>query len=215
MSEFNPLGDKTEGFDYKQFIDIDIIKEQSSIADALGIPTLNRFVCLLNAPPGHAQFKNNGWLEFQVLDVTCPNFGLAEGSTVELNGIKRYYFMGRNDIDLEITFLETPDLLLRRFFYNWLQLAANVSSAGVIRNYLEDYVAKEFLIFPLDYKGRGYMADKFINVFPYEVGNLSYGYGKNNDVLKTTIKFKSMFHHMIKLNASDNYHISTQSKNFQ
>lgn len=207
---FNPLGDKYEGFDYSQFLDIDLIKNQSSIADNLGIPTLNRFACLLNAPPGYAYFKNNGWLEFQVLDVNCPSIALQEGQSIELNGVKRYYFMGRNDSDLEITFLETPDLLLRRFFYNWINLAANVSSAGVIRRYLNEYTCKEIVIFPLDYAGRGYFADKFVNVFPYDISANTYSYGRAGDILKTTVKFKSMFHHMVKLQDSDNYHWATQ-----
>lgn len=208
---FDPLGDKGGGFDYSNFINIETIKQQSSIADDIGIPTLNRFVCLLNAPPDSKGFKNNGWLEYQAIEVVCPNFGLAEGQSVELNGVKRYYFMGRNDPDLEITFLETPDLLLRRFFYDWLQLAANVSANGVVRHYLEEYSASEFLVFPLDFQGRGYIADKFINVFPYDISSVNYNYSRNNDVIKTTVKFKYMFHHMTKLHTSDNYHWSTKN----
>lgn len=210
LAKYRILDNDTAGFNYQQFLNIDLIKNQSSIADNLGIPTLNRFVCLLNAPPKNSLLSDNGFLEFQVIRVDCPNIGIEPGSELELNGVRRFWFKGRNDADLSVTFLETPDLVLRRFFFAWMQLAVNVSSEGALRGYLEEYIAKEFLIFPLDQSGRGHYNDKFINIFPYDINSINYDYGRDNEIIETTVKFKYMFHYINKINQSDNYHWSTK-----
>ncbi len=208
---YNPLNDKYDGFDYSNFLDIERIKLESSISDNLGLPFINRFACFLNGPEvSYTEFKSNGWLEFQVMDVTCSNFTLKSGSDYELNGARRYYFQGRDDSDLEITFLDTSDLLIRRFFFWWLNLAADVTEYGVTRRYMSEYVSKEFLVVPLDYRGYGYYADKFTEIFPYDISSITYSYGRNNDILKTTVKFKYMYHYLVKIHSSDNYHIETK-----
>ena len=91
LSKYRILDTDTNGFNYQQFLNTDIIKYQSSIADNLGIPTLNRFVCLLNAPPSAAPLSDNGFLEFQVIRVDCPNISIEPGSELELNGVRRFW----------------------------------------------------------------------------------------------------------------------------
>lgn len=220
MMAKHTLDNNHVSYNYQQFLDIETIKVQSSIADNLGIPSLNRFVCLLNAPPSKSKddkgsiykklLSDNGFLEFQVLRVDCPNIGIEPGSELELNGVRRFWFKGRNDSDLSVTFLETPDLLLRRFFYAWIQLAVEVSTEGALRGYLNEYVAQEFLVFPLDQYAHGHYCDKFIKVFPYDISSINYDYGRDNDIIETTVKFKFMFHYINKIQNSDNYHWSTK-----
>jgi hypothetical protein len=195
---------------YLNFIDIEQFKQISTIGDNHGIPLSNRFVCLLNAPKNKAQFRKNGWLEFQVASCELPNISISP-SELEINGAKRFYFKGRTDSDLSITFYETPDLLLRRFFFSWMSEAVNVSENGVVRNYMADYMPSpsEFLIFPLNYHGDAYYCDRFVNVFPYDVSGITYNYSRGGEVIQTTVKFKYMFHNITPLDNSDNYHIST------
>ena len=215
LNRYRTIDNDPTTYDYHQFLDVDIIKTQSSIADNLGIPTLNRFVCLLNGPPTGSKYgrllNDNGFLEFQVTKVDCPNIGIEPGSDLELNGVRRFWFKGRNDADLSISFLDTPDLLLRRFFYAWLQMAVEVSTAGALRGYLEEYVAKEFLVFPLDQYGHGHYSDKFTEIFPYDISSINYDYGRDNEIIETTVKFKFLFHYINKIQSSDNYHWSTKT----
>ena len=208
---YDPLNDRFGGFDYSNFLDIETVKLESSIADNLGLPFVNRFACFLNGPSvKYDALKDNGWLEFQVMDINCSNFLLKQGGDYELNGARRFFFQNRDDSDLEITFLDTPDMIIRRFFYWWMNLAANPTMDGIRRYYMKDYVSKEFVVVPLDYKGTGYYADKFLNVFPYEITSIPYSYSRNNEILKTTVRFKFMYHHIMQLHSSDNYHIKTK-----
>lgn len=194
---------------YLNFIDIEYFKNYSTISDDHGIPLANRFVCLLNAPKSD-KFKQNGWLELQVASAELPSISI-DPTELELNGAKRFFFKGRTDADLSITFYETPDLLLRRFFFSWMQDAVKVTTEGVVRHYMSEYMPSpsEFLLFPLNYKGDAYYCDRFINIFPYDISGVSYNYSRAGEIIQTTVKFKYMYHYITALNSSDNYHIST------
>jgi hypothetical protein len=194
------------------WLNIDWVRQHSTLANDLGLPLVNRFACFLNAPKYSEQdpemFKHNEWLEMQVMSADVPNIGI-EAVEQELNGTRRFYFKGRNDDDLGITFMESPSLTLRRFFYNWMQLAIDISEKnGVKRKYMDKYMPSpsEFLIFPLDYKGQASYCDRFINVIPYDISGISYNYAEAGEVIKTTVKFKYMYHHITPLNNSDPYH---------
>ena len=202
-----------QGTDLLHFLNIDWIKHQSTLSDSQGLPFVNRWVCLLNAPKG-GSFSSNGWLELQVLSADVPNFGINP-EELELNGTRRMYFKNRNDSELGITFLETPDLLLRRFFYAWMQMAIDVSEGGgVLRHYMNQYMPNpsEFLIFPLDYAGNARYCDRFINIFPYDVSGIQYNYAQAGEIIKTTVKFKYMYHHLTELSSHDAYHVSEGKK---
>ena len=198
---------------YLHWLNSDWVKENSTIADNNGLPFTDRFVCLLNAPLAGGLLKQNAWLELQVLAAEIPNIGI-EPTELELNGAKRFFFKGRNDGELSITFLETPDLLLRRFFYTWLQLAVNVSDNGVKRKYMKEYMPtpSEFVIFPLDFAGNGMYADRFVNVFPYDISGISYNYAQAGEVIKTTVKFKYMYHYITSIENSTPYHLSESAE---
>lgn len=192
---------------YLHWLNADWIKENSSIGDNQGLPFTDRFVCLLNAPKG--KLRKNGWLELQVMSVELPSFNI-DPAELELNGARRFYFTKRGDTELSITFLETPDLLLRRFFYTWMQLAIDASENGVKRGYMSDYMPSpsEFVIFPVDFKGTASYADRFVNVFPYDISSISYNFAQAGELLKTTVKFKYMYHYLTSIMDSTPYHDS-------
>jgi len=191
--------------DLKEFIEIDWFKRTSTLADNLGIPLSNRFAMLLNAPKSPA-FQKNGWLEIQVLSADCPDLSLEMGSQ-ELNGTQRYFAKGRSDGDLQVTFLETPDLSLRRFFFAWMSVALKVDKDGSTRRgYLEEYVASELKIAPLDFEGKAHYADRFIDAFPYKIADINYNYGASNEMIKTVVYFKYRVHDVVGMDNDDNYH---------
>lgn len=200
------------------WLSVDWAKNHSTLNNGLGIPLANRFACFLNAPKPNEDtkdaelFQHNGWLEMQVISADVPNFSI-EPVEQELNGTRRFYFKGRADADLGITFLESPSLVMRRFFYNWMQMAIDISSQdGVYRQYMEDYMPtpSEFILFPLDFSGRATYCDRFINVFPYDISGISYNFAEAGEVVKTTVKFKYMYHYMTPLNNSESYHIASK-----
>lgn len=201
------MSDKTS---YLHFLDADWIKENSaSFKNGNGLPFTNRFVCLLNAPSSN-ELKNNAWLELQVLSADVPNFSI-EPTELELNGARRFFFKGRGDGELGITFLDTPGLLLRRFFYEWMEKAIRIDQgSGVRRGYMNEYMPSpsEFIIFPLDYEGKSTFADRFTNVFPYDISGVSYNYAQAGEVIKTTVKFKYMYHYLADIRNKKSYHLS-------
>lgn len=198
--------------DFKNFLDIDWVAEQSTLANNLGIPLSNRFVCLLNAPKiltdgavntQGAQLSKNGWLEIQVISVDCPDISL-ESAELELDGKKRFYFKGRSDGDLTIGFLESPDLIVRRFFYTWMQYALDVQDKGkVVRHYMNEFTASDMIVAPLDFNGQAHYGDRFLKVFPVKINSLQYNYSNDNDVIKTEVTFKYVIHRVVSMPGMD------------
>lgn len=181
-----------------------IMESKVTNSDVGGIPFTNRFLFEINAP---ASLGSNGFLEFQVISADIPNISI-DPTELELNGAKRFVFKGRIDSDLGITFLDTPQLDVRRFFYRWLQMAITVSEGvGTKRSYMEDYTASEFSVFQLDNRGNATWGDRFINIFPYDISNISFNYAQGGEVLKTTVKFKYMYHTIVRASDKNNHTI--------
>lgn len=204
--------DSNSGIDLSTFLNIDAYKNNSTLSDNLGVPLLNRYVCLLNAPTQSSGiFSKNGWLELQVLSVDCPAL-TVDFAEFELNGVKRFYGKGLTHDDLQITFLETPDLSLRRFFYAWQSLAVKASSTeGTTRLYQDQFTCKELKIAPLDFEGKAYYADRFIGAFPTRIADINYNYGTSGEMLKTIVTFKYEFHDVVAMDNSDSYHFSVKN----
>ena len=179
----------------------------STLQDKYGILRQSRFVCLLNAPEKLAgQFKDlkgNGWLEWQVLAVSCPDVMIST-QEMEINGWPRYYLETRRDADLSITFMESSNLIVRTFFYAWMN--AGYNQIKMHRNYIEDVEAKEMKIIPITHDNRGVRADVFRGVFPYQINNLDYNMESGEGILKTEVKFKYLFHTLENINSSEEDH---------
>ncbi|NCP97768.1 hypothetical protein GW796_05945 [archaeon] len=189
MSELKSL-------DLNNVLDIEEFKNKSTIYDNLGIPLINRYACLLNAPNIY-KFQENGWLEFQVISVDCPSINITTVDS-ELNGVNRYYFKNRSYDSLMITFLETSELTMRNFFYQWMQSALHIDTAtgGITRNYLSDIVASNFAIMPLDFEGKARRVDRFRNVFPTKIQDINYNYSSFNEIIRCTVIFNYQFHNI-------------------
>lgn len=198
--------------DWLNFLDVDKFIENSALQDGNGLLRPNRFLCLLNAPK-IPMLGDNGWLEWQVLSVSCPNIGL-DTESMEVNSWPHYYLKTRNDTDFTITFLETAEMTVRTFFYSWMNYGFNQMSGR--RSYIDDVEAKEMKVIPLNWKGEGIKADCFYGVFPIDISGIEYDFGTDDTMLKTTVKFRFMFHTVEWTSSRDNYHdaaFNTNAKN--
>jgi hypothetical protein len=184
------------------FTNVGTFSERSTLNDQHGLLRQNRFVVLLNAPTAFDKFKGNGWLEWQVLNFNCPNITMDVDS-MEVNGWSHYYLKGRSDSEFEITFLESSDLILRYFFFEWMKAGFNHVTGR--RNYISEVQAHEMKIAPLNYKGDAVRADCFYGVFPIDVNSLDYDVTTEDTMLKTTVKFKYIFHTVEDMKGSTNH----------
>lgn len=189
--------------DLNSIISIEEFKNNSTVYDNLGIPLINRFACQLQAPQQYKSEKA-GWLDFQVLSVDCPGISITTVDS-ELNGVNRFYFKNRSYDGLMITFLESSELTMRNFFFQWMQSALKIdpSTGGVVRNYLNDVVAPEFRLIPLDFSGKGRRVDIFRDVFPTKIQDINYNYASYNEIVRCTVTFNYRFHSVETLSGDD------------
>lgn len=199
--------------DLRHFLNINKFLENSVIGTKTnaGILRQNKFMCLLHAPSKYMpQLKDNGWLEWNVLSVDCPNISVST-EFVEVNSHIHYYLKSREDSDLSITFIDDANLSLRNFFYTWINEGFNHKKMA--RSYIDDCCAEDMLVIPLSHDGIGKMCDKFEKVFPYEINSLDYDFASEDAYLKTTVKFKYRFHTVGPLPGSASQHIATKKEN--
>lgn len=194
MSEFNVA----------HFFDPNNWLQNSSLADEHGLLKANRFMCLINSP-----LNNNDWLEWQVLSVNTPNFNFEMGN-MEINGQSRYYVKTRSDNTLTVTFLESADLSVRTFFYDWMNFGFNQETGK--RMYMDEFKASDFKVVALDWKGDGIRCDTFRDVFPTAINSLDYDLTSENSFLKIEVTFQFRFHVIEKLKQGDLKHKSTKTK---
>ena len=178
--------------DYRDYIDIDKFVSNAKIGD--GLPFINRFVCLLTKGTDKTEIH-----AFHVLSCDVPNFTIGVNE-IELFGERRFNFTKREDSDLAITYLETPDLYLRSMFYEWMKLAVNITTDGTIIRQYPDKVHQNSIvkIFPLNNNGEAINCDKFEHLIPYDISGISYNYA-DTEIIKTTVKFKYKYHHLTTL----------------
>jgi hypothetical protein len=193
-------------------LDSDLYRYTSTLADTEGVPLANRFMCLINGPPlsdagssasgmdsgGLGSGATNGWLEMQVIAVDCPSFSF-DLTTQDLNGYMRFVAKARNDNDITMTFLDSCDLKIRRYFYRWMQLAAEINESGSKRKYMSEICAKSFIIAPLNNRGEASYGDIFKYVMPTQIQDITYNYQQAGEVVKTIVNFKFMLHNMCNL----------------
>lgn len=181
--------------DYKTVLNSQDFLLNSSLYDDLGIPFVNRFVALIPSFPTGVNYPFNTPFHFQVMSVDCPGLTITNGE-MELNGANRYYFKTRSYDDVMISFYESSDLKLRTFFYEWMYFAVGIDNVngGVNRKYLNTVIAPDLIVAPLDAKGKAHKGDHFRNIFPTKIQDINYNYASANEIVKTTVTFKYMFH---------------------
>lgn len=178
-----------------EFVNIDTFIARSFIGTSKkGLLRSNRFLVELHTPKGFSP-KGVGVtdLSFNAMQVGCPTISVETGG-MEINSWMQWYYKTRNDSDLSITFLETPDLKVRSFFESWINYGYD--NAKRKRRYIDEIVAAYFKVWPLDAMGNRSKCDVFTEVFPFEVNSLEYNVGDENNILKTEVKFKFKLHYL-------------------
>jgi len=196
--------------DVRHFLDINKFLQNSVIGTATNTSVLrqNRFMCLLNSPPGMAELAKNGWLEWNVLSVDCPNISVST-EFVEVNSHIHYYLKSREDSDLSITFYEDANLSLRNFFYTWIN--KGFDHINMNREYIDTVCAEDMIVMPLNQEGKSKMCDRFLKVFPYEINSLDSDVSSEDAMLKTVVIFKYRFHTVGPLPGSAAHHLATKN----
>lgn len=133
---------------------------------------------------------------WNIMKITCPGFKIGVDSK-EVDMIPRYYFKNYEIDDLSISYLETSDLMMRKFFHNWLNKILNMHSYD--RKYFNDICANTFKIFPLNEHNLITSCDVFEEVVPYDINYIDFDVSEGGENLSlTTVKFKYVRHYMEK-----------------
>jgi hypothetical protein len=146
---------------------------------------------LLDIPAKFKGSKTGDWLEWQVLNAYCPDI-TVETEAIEVNALPFYYLKSRTDQQLEIGFLDSSDLTVRAFFYDWINAGFDLITRK--RVYIDDISSEKMKIFPLDYKGRATRADVLYHVFPVAISSIDYDLQSENQFVKTSVKFIFRYH---------------------
>lgn len=168
-----------------------------------GLLKANRFEVRISGVPVEVQARHMNLmletdtdvLKWNCLAASCPNIGVELQQT-NVNARNRFLYKLRTDADISLQFLETSDLLLRRFFNDWLKLAYDPQTMG--RIYPVAVKANRMEIRPLSQDGTSVAFDVFEDVYPYEINNLDYNHGSEDTLLRTEVKFKFVFHDVIR-----------------
>lgn len=177
--------------DPTDFLNVQNFLQNSTLFDAHGILRSNRFMVLLNTPNVFKGAKTSDWLEWQVLNAFCPDI-TVDVDSIEVNALPFYYLKSRADQELEIGFLDSASLIVRSFFYNWINAGFNQITRK--RAYIDEISAGQMKIFPLDHKGEAVRADVLYDVFPVSVSSIDYDLQSENQFIKTSVKFVARYH---------------------
>ena len=159
-------------------------------AHRAGILRLNRFVGLMSV-------STSEFLAWNIFKVSCPTVKLGIKMN-EVDMIPRYYFENWEFADLSVSFLESSDLTVRQYFFDWMNKALNIDTYN--RQYFDAVKASSFKIYPLDNAGNAVVCDAFYDIVPYEVSTIEYDVSDEGaGVALTTVKFNYMKHKVEKL----------------
>lgn len=179
----------------EDFVSVDTFIARSFITTSKrGLLRSNRFVIEFHTPKAFSPSGIKvGELMYNALAVACPNISVETGG-MEINSWMQWYYKTRNDTDLSVTFLESADLKVRKFFESWINYGYDNRARK--RRYIDEIVAPYFKVWPLDANGQRSTCDVFTEVFPYEVNGLEYNVSDENNILKTEVKLKFKLHYI-------------------
>ena len=211
---------------FSKFLNIRNFAENSAINDyastsgkgfSNGLLRLNRFAAVMDLPhklkgyyrDGIGRGNNNemvgegsggygnDFLSWNCFKINCPELRLGiEAKEVDM--IPRYYAKNLEYDDLAISYLETSDLKVRHFFFEWMHGLIDVSTFE--RQYYDDVKSPWCVIYPLNYQGQVERFDIFRDLVPFSVSSVDYDVSdENSQVVLTTVKFKYFRHEILTL----------------
>jgi hypothetical protein len=200
----------TKFLDIKQFAENSILADSSSAGSksySNGVLKLNRFVGILDIPTsikgyfntkGFGRGNNNelsgqgGWgndfLAWNCFKVDCPELRIGIESR-EVDMMPRHYFKNWEYDDLAISYIESADLKIRHFFFEWMHAGLDVDTFQ--RHYYDDIKSNWFVMYPLDFQGEVERFTIFRDLVPFSINSVNFDVSDDGVATAlTTIKFK-------------------------
>ena len=177
--------------DFSKHLDPSNFISSSSMQSPDGLTNKSRFLAEMSLKdPIDAFFESDELLRWNVLSASVPGVDMAVSSTI-INQRPRYFGTERADQDVQLTFLESADMPMRRGFDKWIGMIWD-SFTGV-RLYPDQYSIESLKVWSLSSFGEGVYYDEFQGVFPYNIADLDWdtaGY----ETVPTVVKFKYRAH---------------------
>lgn len=171
----------------EKFIGSSFIKKSKT-----GLLRPNRFKVFISPPNKLSGGLSGEDITFNAVAVQNPEIEVSVKDLM-LNNRRWSYYEERIDSDLMITFLETPDLKISRYFNEWIRLGFDVITKK--RKFLKDIVGNSIKVVPLNADGTlSTHCHVFYEVFPFGIGDINYDFESENQIQKITVKFKYVVH---------------------
>jgi len=164
-----------------------------------GLLRLNRFIGILDITKTPKTGFDQDFLTWQIFKATCPALAF-DVEHREVDMIPRYYVKNYRYDDLSVSYLESSNLTIKNFFFQWMNSILNAQS--YVRQYYNDISSASFKLYPLNKDGNITRYDIFRDLIPVSVDSIEFDVeGDDGGAALTTIKFKYISH-SIEANAS-------------
>lgn len=181
--------------DVKKFLDTNEFVANSFIGTKKGLVRANRFYVEI-IPPGNINFGTEGLtsevLAWNASMVNCSSLAMGV-ETRNINTVTRHYYKSRQDSDLNITFLESPDLPIRRFFSRWIRQGYDINT---LRRGFPDELKGEVRVYPIGQDGQITAGDIFYEVVPTDIAAMDFSSFNDDVLIRTSVTFKFKWHDM-------------------
>lgn len=188
--------------DFSKYIDPNELISNNNINDIVNGAALkhNFLVSLDLGGTGDANVKAvfnevgllspNDALAWNAIEVSVPGVDMAVSQSI-INQRPRFFGTERGDQDLQITFVESSDMPIRRAFDKWISLMWDPYTG--LRKYPDEYTVETLKVWSLSSTGHGTYFDEFQGIFPYNIADIDWNTGAF-DLMTTVVKFKFRAH---------------------
>lgn len=179
---------------YKKFLDIDEFISKSAFNSSKGVARAHRFFIRMNLNGTINSLGNDldnifDYLQWSIYDVSLPGVNMNVNFTTVAQH-PRHYAVDRQDQDLQISFIESSDMVIKRFFERWIKLQWNPITGQ--RNLPTTYLGEELDVVTLTPLGEVGCVDRFRDFFPFSITDYDLGVDKYDHILtKVNFKFRS------------------------
>lgn len=216
--------DDGQFLNFMSFMSIDSFMKNSILNDANysnGIMRLNRFVGVMDVKRVRHLFTGDGhnneledygndFIAWNIFKINCPSFRIGTIDK-EIDQIPRHAFKTWQYDDLEVSYIESSDMKVRHYYYEWMESA--LSSHTFRRRYYDDIMSKWFIIYPLNFQGQAERYEIFEDLIPVDINSVNYDVSDAGDqVALTTVKFKYISHRLLSLTTKHAQEHTSQAK---
>lgn len=214
----------TQFINFNSFMDVDIFIRNSNLNDinySNGLMRLNRFVGVMDVKKLMKQFPHcfhnneledygNDFMAWNIFKINCPEFRIGMEMR-EVDSIPRYYFKNWEHDDLEVSYIESADMKIRHYFFEWMESA--IFTKTYQRSYFDDVKSDWFIIYPLNFQGQAERYEIFQDLVPISINSVNYDVSDDgSQTVLTTVKFKYTHHRLLSLTNDKKSSFKSQQK---